>query len=883
MGHMQTPRDFDLVRHYITVAASFLAALFSVGFTWEAWQGGDTVAVIVVVTVGTLLTGNGVWALLRPGVIGQRFFLVTVGFIFFVGAFGSGGIKGIGYLWSVLIPGAGAFLLGLKRGAIFVAAFLLVCAAMIIFDHFVSDELLDLPSPAIMSRVAGIFVFQVCVVFAYEYAHTMSRAWLEEEVSRSNTMERALRVERDNVNALLDASPVGMLVFGPDERVRSLNPAVETLVGRPKSEIQGKCCGDVISCAEARPGAGGCGIGGSCPECPLRRALQQALRGESQETSPGAEMRVRVRDSERASWVSYKLNPVVIDGQRCALMALDDITHRKEMEEKLRDSRSFLEDIINASADPIFVKDRTHRWVLLNDAFCAFMGYDRETLLGKSDFDFFPESQAKVFWEKDELVFQTGIENVNEELFTDAQDVTHTIITKKTLHQDSGGGSFIVGIIRDMSAEKRAEQKLRQSRDELKTTNERLEEMIATANRMAKEAESATVAKSRFLATMSHEIRTPMNGIIGMADLLLTTDLSREQSQFAALLKVSAENLLSLINSILDYSKLEAGRLTIESIPFSAADALADTLELLSLRADEKEIALHSAVAPDVPAVLLGDPVRLRQVLLNLVGNALKFSHEGRVTVTCRKVRQHGEDVLLRFEIRDTGIGIPKERLPDLFTPFTQGDASITRKFGGSGLGLAISKQVVELMGGEIGVESTEGQGSLFWFTISCGIATESDQSVTPEAPAPSEALEALEALAAPAAVPGARILLVEDNDLNRKVAGALLTRGGYEVETAENGLVAIEKLAHAAYQLVLMDCQMPVLDGFETTVRIRAGKAGETARSIPIIALTAHALEGDRERCFQSGMDDYIPKPFRGKEMLAAVARWIAKSQSRP
>jgi signal transduction histidine kinase/ActR/RegA family two-component response regulator len=442
----------------------------------------------------------------------------------------------------------------------------------------------------------------------------------------------------------------------------------------------------------------------------------------------------------------------------------------------------------------------------------------------------------------------------------------------------------------------------RQARDHDRVVQERLAEAKQQAEIQAQRAEAASKAKSDFLAMMSHEIRTPMNGVLGFANLLLETPLNAEQREFVQTVQRSGDTLLTLINDVLDYSKIEAGRMSVEQIDFDLQLVCHEVHKILQAQSAKQGLAMTLSFDASLPKLIQGDPLRLRQILLNLAGNAVKFTEQGSV---CIEVARSGA-AQLTISVTDSGIGISAEQLERLFQRFTQADSSTTRRYGGTGLGLAISKTLAELMGGSIGARSEHGRGSTFWITLplleAAGAqpagaadvqpATGADAPCPPtlvDAIAPAAQLEAMpsqlatvptQSAAVQAARRGGRVLLVEDNFVNQRVAVYMLGKLGHHVDVARHGRDAIEMLSRSSYDLVLMDCQMPEMDGFEATRIIRDAASGVLDHDVAVVAMTANAFPEDRTRALASGMNDFLAKPVERAVLAAMLAKWLKPAE---
>lgn len=553
--------------------------------------------------------------------------------------------------------------------------------------------------------------------------------------------------------------------------------------------------------------------------------------------------------------------PVAVDGRWWEIRQLADAqeTMRQRLKEanetleakvaertaELERQFALLQALIDTIPNPIFYKGPDTRFLGCNKAYEQAFGIGLGDFVGKRvlDLEYLPASERQVYQAEDESVVAHCGRVAREVTMVFADGSSHDTLYSVTGFADGDGSpGGLVGIIVDITPLKNAERQAQQAQAA---------------------AEAAAAAKADFLANMSHEIRTPMNAIIGLTQLALQTDLSSRQCGYLEKVQIASRSLLSIINDILDFSKIEAGMMVIERADFSVRAMVDTVFGLMEHKAAEKGLALSHAIADDVPDVLCGDALRVQQILINLLGNAIKFTEKGSVSLSVRRRDPDSKRIELRFEVRDTGIGMTAEDQARLFSPFTQVDSSTTRRFGGTGLGLSICRRLVDLMGGVIGVESVPGQGSQFYFDLA--FAPGDEQALAPRG-ASSLALSPTQTV-----LRGKRVLLVEDNDINREMAEEILATAGMVVDSAIHGAEAIEKLANN-YDAVLMDCHMPVMDGFEATRRLRA-----QGNPVPVLAMTASVLLEDRALCMAAGMDDYVAKPIDVDELFTKLARWVS------
>ena len=806
---------------------------------------------------------------------------------------------------------------------------------------------------------------------------------VDKDITKDLEIEEKLKQSLKITEKIIENIPIGMVIVGENKVIQRINNAALAMTGYDtKEEIVGHICHKSICPAKK-------------DKCPITDLGQTVDRSE----------KTIIRKDGVQVPVYKTALPLEIDGQDVIIEAFMDITILKEAENALLESREKLRIVMETIVDPVVVYDDQGKVTYLNPAFTRVFGWRFDELLGQR-IDFVPDEEMPETQKAIARVFQgeylSGFECRRR---TRNGTPIEVRIGAALLLDTQAKPNGIVVNFQDITQEKAAQNKLSQM-------NQELEKAIEQANTMAHRAEIANNAKSEFLANMSHEIRTPLNGVIGMTGLLLDTNLTNDQRHYANIIRNSGESLLGVINDILDFSKIEAGKLEIESINFDLRSMLDNFASTMSLHIQKKNLEFLCAASPDVPALIQGDPGRLRQILTNLVGNALKFTSKGEISVRSYLEKETEKDVTLLFSIKDTGIGIPKEKHDLLFQSFTQADSSTTRKFGGTGLGLTISKKLCEMMGGRIGLNSEAGKGAEFWFTARFKKQEEPEYPVIPaqssdmkgyhilvvddnvtnreillgqlgswgirikEAEDGPEALRELyqagkdkdlfQIAILDMQMPGMdgltlgkiiksddklksvhlvmmtsmgqvgdarrfekagfvaylskpvghsdlfdclatiisgrskpqvkksiitrhtvremqrkkiRILLAEDNITNQQVATGILKKFGLiNVKTVLNGALAVKEFETSVFDLVFMDIQMPEMDGHEATRQIRKIESASNKKRVPVIAMTAHAMKEDRDKCMAAGMDDYISKPIDPKALSEALERWLPK-----
>jgi len=662
-----------------------------------------------------------------------------------------------------------------------------------------------------------------------------------QDISERLTARARLRLQQ----AALDAAANAIVIANRDGVIDYVNPAFTQTTGYSAAESIGQSTNLLRS--------------GAHDNAFYQAMWQTLLSGKPWE----GELSNRRKNGELYP-EQMTVTPITENGEITHFVAI-----KRDISEELRTRTQLklIESAIGETDQGVHIMDAAPhpdgpRILYVNTGFCRITGYSAQQCIGRRvSFLRSPDTSETEIAQIKQAI--THGQSLTQEVSYQRQDGTSYVgeLHLSPVHNEQGQLTHYIGVLTDIGLRKQAEAALRDARDQA-LENSRL--------------------KSEFLSTMSHEIRTPMNGIIGMTDLLLDTSLGAEQREYTRMVRESAQALMDIINDILDFSKIEAGKLDIEFTRFDLAQVLQSSVEMLGGKAREKSLTLSCQIDLDLPRMLLGDPTRLRQILLNLIGNAIKFTDTGSVTLSA-KLDSATDGQLIRVDIGDTGIGISPSTQARLFESFTQADSSTTRKYGGTGLGLAICKRLVTLMGGEIGVVSALGQGANFWFTLpllpaDTGTSNEPplfvDSQLLPQSVATSH-----QASTGPA--PRQHLLLAEDNEINQRVAELLVTRLGYTLDTVDNGQLAVQAVTRSiagtgpVYAAVLMDCQMPVMDGFEATAAIRSAELAGQPR-LPIIAVTANAMPGVRERCLASGMDDYLSKPIQPELLRHLLEQWV-------
>jgi len=672
------------------------------------------------------------------------------------------------------------------------------------------------------------------------------------------TSTRDLQRERNFSNAVFSSASAVILVMDREARVVRFNTAAETFTGYSFSEIQDQPFAWLrFLPVEQREGA--------------REAFAQFLGG----SAPGRFQSFWINSSGKTCTMDWS-NSVMVDenGDPQYLVAIGvDITHQQLLEREARQQEEWLRTIIDHLGEGVYTLDDAGQLSYINGQAEKMLGWTFEEMRGRNVHDLIhhhrrdgsplPADDCPIY----KAMHDCEIYRSSDEVFFHRDGTALPVKVSGAPLMRAGERVGAVVMFSDMRTQMLLQQRLVEAKES---------------------AEQAARLKSDFLSTMSHEIRTPLNGVMGMADLLFDTQLDASQVEYVRIIKTSADALRSIIDDILDFSKIEAGRLELECTDFSLRKVVQNSIDILAAKAREAGITLESNIDPLLPDHLNGDPVRIRQVLLNFLSNAIKFTRRGeiRLRAEAAAVGPSAEQRIgVRLSVRDTGIGISEEAQARLFQAFIQADSSTTRRFGGTGLGLAICRRLAEAMGGEIGVQSVPGKGSTFWIRVPLrpGRATAAAGSGdAPGVPARQPAAAQLPAPAGLKAQAPKPLLLAEDNAINQRVATLVLNKLGYEVDVVENGADAVRQAATGRYALVLMDCQMPEMDGFEATAAIRLAER-DSGVHLPIVAMTANAIEGDRERCIAAGMDDYIPKPINADRLRDVLAIWIVSARAQP
>lgn len=654
------------------------------------------------------------------------------------------------------------------------------------------------------------------------------------DITERTILEREIKESNNRFLKVFDKNPVSMVLSNYETaKIEYVNEVFLETFGFKKEDVIGKTSVElnIVSAADRQKDF-------------VLMQQKGSLRSVERHVS---------KANREKLWALVSLEVVQINEGSFILSSFYNIDQRKKLEEEMSRLAEFQKVILDGTEYSIITTSEPDGIIRsFNKGAEKMLGYKAEEMIGKTPAIIHDQSEVEARAEvlSKELgtiikpgvdVFhiksrQNNISDVNEWTYI-AKDGTRIPVelSISTLRRSDKSILGYLGIAKDISENKKVKDAIIQAKEK---------------------AEQAVIAKNSFLANMSHEIRTPMNAIIGYTDLLAQSNLDEEQREHVSFVKTAGTNLLSIINDILDFSKIESGKIALESVPFSLKDTLKAIYNLLKVRAIEKNLEYNFFLDTELPEYVTGDSVRLNQILVNLIGNAIKFTARGHVTVSVKKIEEDAENYKLKFIVQDSGIGIPADKIDQIFERFTQANTETTRKFGGTGLGLSIAKNLVELQGGKMELKSEMGKGSEFSFEISYKKATNTDIEPIQRGFVPAQSLNDV------------KILLCEDNVLNQKLAKRVIAKFGIDVEIAENGRVGIEKLKENKYDLVLMDLQMPEMDGYQAVLEIR----NELHMTVPIIAMTAHSLVGEKEKCLEIGMNDYIGKPFTQEDLYYKI-----------
>jgi len=744
-----------------------------------------------------------------------------------------------------------------RTGLVYGTSYLLAWAAYLLLDHAGLAQFHHFPGSASVHWFVGAFTMWIVLLPITELVDNLRAALTaaRDEAATRRQADQSVRKASLYARSLIEASLDPLVTINREGKITDVNQATESVTGCSRTELVGSDFSDYFTEPDmARAGYQEVFTRGKVTDYPL------VIRHVSG----------RVTDVLYNAAV-YRNEAGEVEG---VFAAARDVTERKRAEQLLKAEELRFRDFSNSTADWFWEMDAELRFSYFSDNFERNYGLPPDGVLGKTraellaidDLNSRSTLEAHVAVLNQRLPFR----NFEYRIRVASGAIQWFSISGVPYFNLDGGFAGYRGTGQNITERKQMQLELERHRNELQQLVEERTKDLA----MAKDAaETASRAKSTFLANMSHELRTPMHAIMGMTDIVLRRSTDPKQVAQLNKVKQASTHLLSVINDILDISKIEAERLKLEQIRFKFGLILENLTSMVGQKAAEKGLKLFVELSPEIARrSLLGDPLRLGQILLNLVSNAVKFTAQGAITVRVRTLEDDTDDVLLRCEVQDSGIGISQEEQKRLFVTFEQGDGSMTRKYGGTGLGLAISKRLVQMMGGEVGVESTLGQGSTFWFTARLGKAADDAVSPTPT-PAEQSAEVQLKTRYF-----GTRILLAEDEPINQEVSRGLLEGVGLTVELAEDGGAAVAMAQRSHYDLILMDMQMPQMNGVEATRVIRAlpGYA-----KTPILAMTANAFDEDRQVCLDAGMNDHIGKPAVPEALYETLLKWLSESNA--